>query len=96
MRTKVKEIPMVPAVHQGCAHYWVIESANGPTSRGVCKFCGEKREFRNSWYDLLPSKKHQVDVVTGAIEKPAEGKDAREPKEQELSLDEAIGELLKN
>ena len=33
-----------------CAHFWLIESPNGPTSDGVCKLCGEYREFRNSMY----------------------------------------------
>ena len=31
-----------------CRHHWVIESPNGPTSQGVCKFCGLERDFRNS------------------------------------------------
>ena len=31
-----------------CAHYWVIESPNGPTSVGACKHCGAVREFKNS------------------------------------------------
>ena len=31
-----------------CHHTWIIDSPNGPTSRGVCKECGEKAEFRNS------------------------------------------------
>ena len=31
-----------------CAHHWEIESPNGPTSVGVCKVCGETKEFRNS------------------------------------------------
>lgn len=30
-------------------HYWVIEAARGPISRGVCKFCGAVKEFHNSW-----------------------------------------------
>lgn len=37
------------AVATGCRHYWHIESASGPKSRGVCKICGEVREFLNSW-----------------------------------------------
>lgn len=32
----------------GCAHYWQIESPSGSTSRGICKRCGETREFFNS------------------------------------------------
>jgi hypothetical protein len=39
------------AVKIECRHYWVIEAADGPVSRGVCKFCGEKKEFLNSWSD---------------------------------------------
>ncbi|MBI2871744.1 MAG: hypothetical protein HYY00_00970 [Chloroflexi bacterium] len=31
-----------------CTHYWLIASPNGPTSQGVCKVCGEAREFKNS------------------------------------------------
>jgi hypothetical protein len=32
----------------GCAHYWQIQSPSGSTSRGICKRCGETREFYNS------------------------------------------------
>ena len=31
-----------------CAHFWMIETPNGPTSQGVCKMCGKEQEFRNS------------------------------------------------
>jgi hypothetical protein len=31
-----------------CAHHWMIDSPNGPTSEGVCKLCGVHGEFRNS------------------------------------------------
>ena len=24
-----------------CIHFWIIEKASEPTSRGVCKYCGE-------------------------------------------------------
>ena len=30
-----------------CNHYWLIEIAKGPKSRGRCKYCGSKREFMN-------------------------------------------------
>ncbi len=33
-----------------CTHHWVIDTANGPVSRGVCKLCQEVREFENSIY----------------------------------------------
>ena len=31
-----------------CAHHWLIETAAGPVSKGVCRLCGEEREFANS------------------------------------------------
>ena len=36
-----------------CAHYWVIDAANGHLSRGVCQLCSEVREFENSTYGTL-------------------------------------------
>lgn len=40
-----------------CHHFWIIESANGPKSRGICKYCGEKRDFLNTIPDLNAPKK---------------------------------------
>ena len=51
MEYKLKEEPEKPAKESNCRHYWVIEDAGGPTSRGVCKFCGAEKEFLNSWPD---------------------------------------------
>ena len=31
-----------------CCHYWIIEPAEGPVSRGVCQNCQEIKEFQNS------------------------------------------------
>ncbi len=31
-----------------CTHHWVIETANGPVSRGVCNLCHAVQEFENS------------------------------------------------
>jgi hypothetical protein len=36
-----------------CRHHWVIESPHGATSHGICKICGEGREFQNSASDTL-------------------------------------------
>ena len=35
-----------------CVHYWVIESANGPVSLGVCQKCQERRHFHNYSPDI--------------------------------------------
>ncbi len=43
-------------------HHWLIQCANGPTSRGVCKFCGESRKFRNA--PLPEDVKYRVSTAT--------------------------------
>jgi len=30
-----------------CRHHWVIDTPDGPVSTGVCRLCGEQREFKN-------------------------------------------------
>ena len=30
-----------------CIHHWVIDVPDGPLSKGLCRLCGEAREFRN-------------------------------------------------
>ena len=59
MRQKVKDVSEERASQVGCHHYWFIESANGPVSMGVCKFCAAEREFLNT----LP----QFPVVTNRV-----------------------------
>ena len=51
MRQRVKEIDE-NIDEDGCHHFWVIEVANGPKSRGKCKYCGEIKDFHNSIVDL--------------------------------------------
>jgi len=50
----VAEAPAVeaPAVPQ-CRHHWLIETPHGPTSWGICKHCGERREFSNASPDAF-------------------------------------------
>jgi hypothetical protein len=51
MGNKIETAPEEPISEGECCHYWIIETPQGPTSRGVCKFCGEVREFDNSGPD---------------------------------------------
>ncbi|MFA5367882.1 MAG: hypothetical protein WC333_08390 [Dehalococcoidia bacterium] len=48
-----------------CRHYWIIEKAMGPSSRGVCKYCRVKRDFSN----FIPD--YQWD--SGLFNKPGSG-----------------------
>ena len=43
---------------ESCIHHWVIETPQGPTSRGICKKCGLVREFCNVWTDSF--NEHQM------------------------------------
>jgi hypothetical protein len=36
-----------------CHHYWIIDSADGRVSKGVCKLCGAGKEFPNYLPDCL-------------------------------------------
>jgi len=39
-----------------CRHHWLIEPANGPSSLGKCKFCGEEKSFDNMLADIMSQK----------------------------------------
>lgn len=36
-----------------CQHHWYIATPAGSTSKGICRRCGEEREFRNSTTDYI-------------------------------------------
>ena len=52
VRVEEKDEQQPPA--ETCGHFWVIEAANGPTSLGKCKYCGEKKEFYNGFPGYNP------------------------------------------
>ncbi len=41
--------PEAPVIEETCVHHWLIEPAKGPTSMGICKYCGSVREFSNQF-----------------------------------------------
>jgi hypothetical protein len=53
MRQKFNEIAENKTDEDQCHHFWVIEIANGPKSRGQCKYCGEIKDFHNSIVNLV-------------------------------------------
>ncbi len=63
-----------------CCHHWSIQPATGPLSQGVCKLCGEVREFKNyveaaTWGDSrLSNKSTSDDSQTAAKPAPAPAK----------------------
>ena len=58
MKKNVKVIePEKIQEEQKCHHFWVIDVANGPSSPGKCKYCGEKKEFMNAFPTFNPLRK---------------------------------------
>jgi len=53
MVKKLETICEESTAQQECCHHWIIESAAGPVSQGVCKFCGAQKEFKNYLLDCL-------------------------------------------
>jgi len=53
-----REIPPCPPCH------WMIDLAEGPTSLGVCKNCGDRKEFKNNIPDLTWESGRVVDIET--------------------------------
>ena len=57
MNQKIKEKNERNETKDECNHFWEIETANGPKSQGVCKRCGESKEFFNAFPDFNPLKR---------------------------------------
>lgn len=54
---KENKTPEVQSSGDDCSHFWDIEAANGPQSRGVCKICGKSRIFYNAFPNFNPLRK---------------------------------------
>ncbi len=71
-----------PVARQECRHYWIIESPAGPASKGVCKFCGAQKEFRNYLQDCLLVNDEEFQEWIG---RQRDDKEERKPEEGILS-----------
>jgi len=58
MRKQTKEKIVQKLENKECHHFWIIEEANGPSSFGTCKYCGERKEFLNAFPTFNPLKKN--------------------------------------
>ena len=48
MATENEEQAAATVEKQGvCRHHWVIEDAESPASRGICRLCGAHKYFPN-------------------------------------------------
>lgn len=46
-KVEIKEMQEAAQHQVSCRHHWLIETPHGPTSTGVCRRCGEVRDFQN-------------------------------------------------
>jgi hypothetical protein len=75
MKNQVEERTAQKETGDQCHHYWIIEVANGPTSMGECKYCGERREFQNAFPTFNPLRKGRVTVNVPADDEEDEEED---------------------
>ena len=79
MVNRQETAPEEPKNKDKCCHYWIIEPADGPTSRGICRLCGAEKEFDSfgpdslSRWDRSIAKSGEVPVVPDVP--PTEGQD---------------------
>ncbi len=70
--TKVSAAERVEEQPSECRHHWVIESASGPTSDGICRLCGVRKQFKNylenaAWGDNDPRAREPIDLVASSV-----------------------------
>ena len=56
-----------------CQHHWVIQDDLGPSSRGICRVCGEVKKFKNylgtsHWGDENPKGESRVSLLGKAAQ----------------------------
>ena len=81
MSYKVGEKLEESEVKSGCQHHWIIGSADGLVSRGVCKFCGAEKEFLNSCPDSSVTKRNSGNFELPDLPEDAEPDEERDDSE---------------
>ena len=71
-----------------CCHHWTIQPATGPVSQGVCKLCGEVREFKNyveaaTWGDSRLSNKSNTEDSQTLVKPKAAKEESADDEEDE-------------
>ena len=61
----MQEIQERPA-ESHCIHHWLIETPDGPVSKGICKYCKAEKYFNNELHD-----KYSAERQVRAVARPA-------------------------
>ncbi len=90
MVAKVKDASLKHIINsvEGCRHHWLIEIADGPISKGVCKCCGAEREFYNSFQEVTSEKhgNHKFKMADIIGDEPESNLEEEEPTEDGEAL----------
>ena len=51
-----------------CQHHWVIQDSDGPMSQGICRVCGEFKQFKNylansHWGESVPRNESRTSLL---------------------------------
>ena len=75
MAHKLMAAPTKAEQSKHCNHHWLIESPDGPTSKGRCKHCGAVKEFSN----YLPYSSWTEEKTTARKRSRRNGEEQGEP-----------------
>jgi len=62
MATRHQEQHADGVAQQVCHHHWIVEDADGPVSRGLCKLCGARKDFSNYLSDCLQATEEEYEA----------------------------------
>ena len=65
-----------------CKHHWVIDAPAGPSSKGMCRLCGEERQFQNYIEGSAWGTNISLDQLSGGSRIPTRNS-TREERNQE-------------
>lgn len=88
MTYRVQEENNTTGAMVGCRHHWVIESARGPVSHGICKVCGLEKDFYNSAPEEYSMRRRAPVAIMEEREEKVESVPIDELEESELAEEE--------
>ena len=75
MEKRIKSSPQKLINGEKCHHYWLLGTPDGPTCKGICRFCGEEKEFASSIEGVIAMKTNTQSVKTDISEDNIEVED---------------------
>ena len=57
-----EQLPQAVEKQDVCHHHWMVEDADGPVSRGICRLCGARKYFPNYLSDCLQATEEEYET----------------------------------